>query len=441
MRKSLLLMAALLGASVLCVNAQSVKIKGVLEMNRYDDGEQLKSTYISNGKFVVDNGIYATTWNGTSLSTPTKEPEVSVAQARADEDYAQWAWDFNLMAGNSGAVYVDGKIVTVSSRDEQSTVDEELFAVRKWDAVTGNLLSGRNDYFPKSADIESAGMSYNPIDGKVYGLFYITALELSSQFTDDPDYFVDQDGEASSTDAGYCLCSIDLNTMEITPITPGLYYYNFITFAINSEGRAFALTSGGSAAAEGTDGRLYDVNNKRVGAQLCEFDLTTGLMKQNATSATDPETGESYTEYTNIYEEGTGYGVQYHRQAACFAKSNPNKMYWIGDYNCGKGFNDWGSWSTLNNREWKTNGLFDTALYEVDITTGMGTRLAKVPNRCRFSALWIDGDDCSDGTGASGVELVKATPATDGAIYNLAGQRVSDSYRGVVIKDGKKMVK
>ena len=118
MRKSLLLMAALLGASVLSVNAQNVKIKGVLEMNRYDDGEQLKSTYISNGKFVVDKGIYATTWNGTSLSTPTKEPEVSVAQARADEDYAQWAWAFTLMAGNPGPVYVDGKIVAVLPRRE-----------------------------------------------------------------------------------------------------------------------------------------------------------------------------------------------------------------------------------------------------------------------------------------------------------------------------------
>ena len=36
--------------------------------------------------------------------------------------------------------------------------------------------------------------------------------------------------------------------MEVTQVTPGLYYGNYITFAINSEGRAFALTSGGSRA-------------------------------------------------------------------------------------------------------------------------------------------------------------------------------------------------
>lgn len=42
-------------------------------------------------------------------------------------------------------------------------------------------------------------------------------------------------------------------------------------------------------------------------------------------------------------------------------------------------------------------------------------------------------------TGVKAVELQNAV--NDGAIYNLAGQRVSDSYKGVVIKNGKKYVK
>ena len=40
-----------------------------------------------------------------------------------------------------------------------------------------------------------------------------------------------------------------------------------------------------------------------------------------------------------------------------------------------------------------------------------------------------------------GVEMVKVYNTTsNGAIYNLAGQRVNESYKGIVIKDGKKMI-
>lgn len=38
------------------------------------------------------------------------------------------------------------------------------------------------------------------------------------------------------------------------------------------------------------------------------------------------------------------------------------------------------------------------------------------------------------------IQTVKAAAAQDGAIYNLAGQKVSENYKGVVIKNGKKMV-
>lgn len=40
----------------------------------------------------------------------------------------------------------------------------------------------------------------------------------------------------------------------------------------------------------------------------------------------------------------------------------------------------------------------------------------------------------------SGIQTVKAAAVQNGAIYNLAGQKVSESYKGVVIKNGKKMV-
>ena len=399
MKKMRLALAGIVAMLCLSMSAQ-VTLKGIGHNNRYDDGDQMVSTYLGwntelqRSIFIVDNGLYSMTWNGSTLTTPVKDPAVVAADIKGDNAKELWASNFNMMYGNSGAAYVDGRLVTIMSRDEQSTVDEELFAVRKWDAATGNLLS--TEIRPKSATLECAGMSYNPIDGKVYGLFYLTGQQLPSEITDDPDYFEDEDSDMTDGDAGYCICTIDLATMTVTPITKGLYYYNFITFAINCEGRAFALTSGGSSGYYDDNGKLRDANNKLAGAQLCEFDLSTGLMYTKAAQVIDEETGEQYTEQVNIFDHGTGYSSQYRRQAACFSKSDPDKMYWVGYVNSGKGINEWGSWSSLSDKDWRTNGKYDTALYEVDIITGEATMLAKIDNRWTFSALWVDGDDPSD---------------------------------------------
>jgi hypothetical protein len=397
MKKYLLIAAAALVGSMQ-MNAQ-VNLKGIGQNNRYDDGDQMKTEYlgwnseINKAIFIVDNGIYKMTLSDGVVSTPEKDPAVVKEEIVGNSDKELWANNFNLMDGNSGAVYINGKLLTIRSRDEQSTTDEELFAVRKWDAKTGNLLS--TEYRPKSNRLESAGMSYNPIDGKVYGLFYLTGNDLPTEITSDPDYFTDQDDDMTDGDAGYALCTIDLKTLKITPITRGLYYYNFITFAINSEGRAFALTSGGSSATPGDDGKQRDIDGNLTGAQIWEFDLATGLVKTQAVEKTDSETGEVYTDYEPLLP-ATGFSSQYRRQAACFAKSNPNKMYWVGYYNSGKGYNEYGSWSSLSDKDWRTNGKYDTSLYEIDITTGETTRVSNIPNRWIFSALWVDGDDCSD---------------------------------------------
>ena len=412
MKKNLLLFGQTLLAVMLClqINAQDVKLKGIGHNNRYDDGDQMKTTYVGwnnelgKAVFIVDNGIYAMNYDGTTISTPVKEPAVNQAEVAADSDKQLWATNFNLMYGNSGAVYVDGQLVTVFSRDESSTVDEELFQVCKWDAKTGELLS--RETRPKSDHLESAGMAYNPKDGKVYGLFYLTGQDLPDEITSDPDYFEDQDADMTDGDAGYCLCTIDLATMKVTPVTPGLYYYNFVTFAINSEGRAFAMTSGGASGVIDDDGKMRNIDGELVGAQLWEFDLTTGLMKTKAVQKEDLE-GQAYTDYEPLVP-ATGYCSQYKRQAACFAKSNPSKMYWVGYYNSGKGINEWGSWAALSDKDWRTNGKYDTALYEIDVNTGETTQVSKIDNRWIFSTLWIDDDDASDGAGID----VTAEPAT-----------------------------
>ncbi len=411
-RMKRMMLLGLTAAMTVAASAQSLKINGVAQSNRHDDSEQMQTQYVGwnselqKAIFVYEQGIYTMTWDGASLTAPEKDPAVNIEDFYSEGKFTDnqkclWANNFNLMYGNSGACYVNGKIVTVMSRDEQSTPDETLFNVRKWDAKTGALLSSETR--PKSALLESAGMSYNPVDGKVYGLFYLTGQDLPDEIKNDPEYFGDQDDDMTDGDAGYCICTVDLATMKVTPVTPGLYYQNFVAFAINVEGRAFALTSGGSAGYEGADGRMYNANNQLTGAQLYEFDLQTGLMLTKGVEAIDPETQEKYIEQVNIYDNATGYCSQYKRQSACFSKSDPNKLYWVGYYNSGKGYNAWGSFGPLPDRDsttgqtWRENHKYDTALYEVDINTGIGTRLSAIPERFSFSALWVDGDDPSDG--------------------------------------------
>ncbi len=401
-KKITLAMLAVL-AMCLTANADPIKIKGVYNHSFHDGTDNTGghdgpwTTYVgwnsAIGKaiFVTEMGLYSMTVDGTTLTQPVKDPEVNISDFYSNGTYtdnamALWAANFNLMYGNSGAIMNpnDSILTTVMSRTGEDIEDSERFAVRKWNANTGDLLS--SGYYAASNNLESAGMCVNPKDGLVYGLFYLTAQSLPEEIVNDPDFFGDD------TDAGYCICTVDLNTMEITPITPGLYYGNYVTFAINNDGRAFALTSGGTMGYEGEDGKLYDIYGNRTGATLIEFDLSTGLMITEPVTYVDPETGEEYTEEVSIYQP-TGYASQAKRQSACFSKKDPSKMYWNGFVNSGKGFNENGSWANLPDSQWQTNGKYDTALYEVDINTGEATRIAKFTDRYTFSTMWVEEDD------------------------------------------------
>jgi len=379
---------AVMATAGLSLMAQSVTLRGVYQTSR-DDDNNVSSEYVGwnyalqKAIFIVPQGLYKMEWDGETLSMPEKDPAVNKADFYSngtftDNAKALWAANFNMMQANSGAVIHNGILTTVMSRTDMQnpdgqwvTNDTNRFAVRKWDIQTGDLLTAGDVYYPAWQCLESAGMAVNPKDGKVYGLFHITNKYLPDSILNDPDFFADENTD--STDSGYAICTIDLDKMEISQITPGLYYHNFVTFAINSEGRAFALTSGGTAAIPAEDGKVYDINGDLTGAHLCEFDLLTGLMMEDNRC-------------------NTGYMTQVKRQSACFSKENPNKMYWMGYFNSGMGFDDYGNWNPLPDRNWKANGKYDTSLYEVDITTGEANRLANIDDRYLFSLMWVDGE-------------------------------------------------
>lgn len=327
----------------LALAATAQTFMGVRERMRYDDGEDAKSTYLGwiDGKaqFKTDYGMWSMDVNGETITTNQE-------------------LDNNLMYGNSGSFRVNNILYTVFSHEKpDGDAGEMEFVVRKWDTTDGKLLA--TNTYPKSANLESRGMCYNPVDKKVYGLFYLTDVALDINELDPEDI-----QEGYTTDAGYALCTIDLNTMELTQITPGIYYDNFVTLACSPKGKLFSMTAGGT---------------------MCEFDAQTGLIRTKTVVIDGEE------EAVNYYET-SGVKSQFKRQAACFDMKT-GKMYWNGYVNNGMGYNEWGSYGPLSDKEWRTNGKYDTALYEVDTETGKATKIADIPNRMTFSALWIPQDD------------------------------------------------
>ena len=389
MKRTTMIVLALIALMGMQATAQGITFRGVYQTSRNDDNT-VGSEYVGwnynlmKAIFIVPQGLYKMEWDGNTLYSPEKYPAVNKADFYSngtftDNDKALWATNFNMMQANSGAVIKDGILTTIMSRTDMQnpdgqwvTNDTNRFAVRKWDIKTGDLLTAGDIYYPAWQCLESAGMAVNPKDGKVYGLFHITNKYLPDSILNDPDFFADENTD--STDSGYAICTIDLDKMEISQITPGLYYENYVTFAINSEGRAFALTSGGTAAMPAEDGKYYDINGELTGSHLFEFDLETGLIIEDSRS-------------------NTGYMTQVKRQAACFSKKDPNKMYWMGYYNSGMGFDDYGNWNPLSDRNWIANGKYDTSFYVVDITTGEAERIDNLTDRYLFAYMWVDGEE------------------------------------------------
>ena len=72
----------------------------------------------------------------------------------------------------------------------------------------------------------------------------------------------------------------------------------------------------------------------------------------------------------------------------------------------------------------QTGGLGKTAVFMI----------CEAVDAARLNVVWLDEDD------ATAIKTIKAKAGNNGAIYNLAGQKVNAAYKGVVIKDGKKYI-
>ena len=201
--------------------------------------------------------------------------------------------------------------------------------------------------------------------------------------------------------------------MTLTQITPGIYYDNFVTLACAPDGRIFSMTSSGT---------------------LVEFDRATGLI---LTKTVENEQGELVE--VNKYDH-SGVISQFKRQAACFDFTT-GKMYWNGFVNSGMGYNEWGSYGPLSDKEWRTNGKYDTALYEVSIEDGKATRLSGIVNRLSLTCMWMPGRDASETTAIKSVSssstgIVKVYTQNGLLVYSGPATGMHLQQGLYIVKDG-----
>ena len=106
-----------------------------------------------------------------------------------------------------------------------------------------------------------------------------------------------------------------------------------------------------------------------------------------------------------------------------------------GDFNpIYKHVEDWSDWTDFQNAINKDNeGYFEAPVTEDAIAELQSKGL-------RFQGVGFVLTKVELISDASAINKVKATKKFEGAIYNIAGQKVSASYKGMVIKDGKKFI-
>jgi hypothetical protein len=89
---------------------------------------------------------------------------------------------------------------------------------------------------------------------------------------------------------------------------------------------------------------------------------------------------------------------------------------------------------------WMKAGAFQKIATGTNIPAGTLFAFAKAPVGGRMTIKWYDENGNLEGETTAIDEIPTAGAEVEGKRYNLAGQKVNAAYKGVVIKDGKKMI-
>lgn len=147
---------------------------------------------------------------------------------------------------------------------------------------------------------------------------------------------------------------------------------------------------------------------------------------------------------TNIEFPEEGGDVTLHIEPMLYEDKDGNALTWL-EVADGSELPEWISFETKNDTYTETENSFDLVLTADPLNSASGAprKEAAAGRQATFTLMQPGAKldiTVKQGavTGISDVQVTKTT--TDGKVYNVAGQRLNSNAKGLIIKDGKKMI-
>ena len=207
------------------------------------------------------------------------------------------------------------------------------------------------------------------------------------------------------------------------------------------------------ATASSTTGTIYKIENGAITADKKDFfvkDLTFGALANDDEAKAKyqvPAGQEAYIQMSNtniVFQVAEGDSVN----VKVICSLNACKNIDAADAEDGSQVNDRKCYVNVSgtnyaHKDAEGNELADMKLYpgvaniiEFGLTGGKTYTFQKYSGT---GAILISSIEITP-VSASGISTIKANAASNGAIYNIAGQKVAKDFKGLVIKDGKKFI-
>ena len=334
----------------------------------------------------------------------------------------------DLGGGNLGAIW--GKLYRYNKLPEFSFTDLEVKVESEGNAVepktiTVDKLADNINAYLKIVDAEfvSAGSGKNlnfkvgDIDLLVYNQFNVDAstLEAGSKYT--------LEGMGAKYND-----NIQLYPISFTKQGGGsgaIYSWE------SPEGTA--AETGGKATYENgeTDESKYRVNYKNGDY----YTICINGKKANMDDAPGTANG-GYILVTLDNELKTDDAIELTGYLNKNAAGKEASIYFL--FEKGDGVDDEYTYGDADNIDPTVGGKISTHTFKVPAASN-GSKSFKMSRSKADTNIFLTKLVITSG-GSTGISTVKTVRVDDGAIYNLAGQKVDNSYKGVVIKNGKKVI-
>ncbi len=252
-----------------------------------------------------------------------------------------------------------------------------------------------------------------------YGRFNLSAAEYANGMTIDRK----QDGVTFTLYYTYVEDDADSKAVTINmqpiPSLDGKYRLDPTQEPLKS-GNVIIVKATGVSAAE-TEMKFIDFDGTQNDNAWLPSILATDIGKKTFKKSTTHITNQQIVDQTFITGPADAVNM-----AGVFnaAKEQKKDIYFLSNPSDGKGITAT-AWDIKSSGVYLANGSF----YAVT------SYYPKANGAAAARIVWADGSE-----EATAIQAIEKKVVNNGAIYNLAGQKVSASYKGVVIKDGKKYI-